>query len=76
MIATAQRGDAAGARKLDEGIAALHETLFLEANPIPAKWALARMGLIGAALRLPLTELATQFQPDLERALRQAGVLQ
>src|SRR5580692_4291055 len=42
MIAVALRGDAAGARKLDEGIGSLHESLFLEANPIPVKWALAR----------------------------------
>jgi 4-hydroxy-tetrahydrodipicolinate synthase len=75
MIAAALRGDGAGAAKLDAGIACLHESLFLEANPIPAKWALARMGLMGAGVRLPLTELAAQFQPDLERALRQAGVL-
>ena len=75
MIAAAMQGDEAGARRLDAGLASLHETLFLEANPIPAKWALARMGLMGAAVRLPLTELATQFRPELERALRQAGAL-
>jgi 4-hydroxy-tetrahydrodipicolinate synthase len=75
MIAAAMQGDEVGARKFDAGLATLHETLFLEANPIPAKWALARMGLMGAALRLPLTELAAQFQPELERALRQAGAL-
>jgi 4-hydroxy-tetrahydrodipicolinate synthase len=75
MIAAAMQGDDAGARALDAGLACLHENLFLEANPIPAKWALARMGLMGAGLRLPLTELATQFRPDLERALRLAGAL-
>ncbi|HTC43439.1 MAG TPA: 4-hydroxy-tetrahydrodipicolinate synthase [Steroidobacteraceae bacterium] len=75
MIAAALRGDSAQARQLDAGIGALHEALFLEANPIPAKWALARMGLTQAGLRLPLTELAAQFRPDLERALRQAGAL-
>ena len=75
MIAAALRGDEAGARRLDAGLAALHEALFLEANPIPAKWALARMGLMDAGLRLPLTELAPQFQPAVERALRQAGAL-
>jgi 4-hydroxy-tetrahydrodipicolinate synthase len=75
MIAAALRGDTAGAAQLDAGLAPLHENLFLEANPIPAKWALARMGLMGAGLRLPLTELAAQFQPALERALQQAGVL-
>jgi 4-hydroxy-tetrahydrodipicolinate synthase len=75
MIAAALRGDAAGAQEVDARIAPLHEVLFVEANPIPAKWALARMGLIGAGLRLPLTELAPQFRPEVERALRQAGVL-
>ena len=75
MIAAAMQGDDASARTLDAGLAPLHETLFLEANPIPAKWALARMGLMGAGLRLPLTELAAQYHPALERALRQAGAL-
>jgi len=75
MIAAALRGDAAGARKLDEGLASLHETLFLETNPIPAKWALARMGLMSAHVRLPLTELAPQFEPALERSLREAGAV-
>jgi 4-hydroxy-tetrahydrodipicolinate synthase len=75
MIAAAALGDAAGARKLDAGIAGLHETLFLESNPIPAKWALARMGLMGPGLRLPLTELAEPFRAQLERALRHSGAL-
>lgn len=75
MIAAALRGDVTGAAKLDAGLAPLHESLFLEANPIPVKWALARMGLMGPDLRLPLTELDVQFRPSLERALQQAGVL-
>jgi 4-hydroxy-tetrahydrodipicolinate synthase len=75
MIAAALRGDAAGALRLDDGIRSLHETLFLETNPIPAKWALARMGLMGAGLRLPLTDLAVQYGPVLERSLREAGAL-
>ena len=75
MIGAAMRGDAAGAGKLDARIAPLHEALFVEANPIPAKWALARMGLMEAALRLPLTELAESFRPEVERALRQTGAL-
>lgn len=75
MIAAALRGDDANARKLDASLAALHTALFLEANPIPAKWALARMGLMGPGLRLPLTELAPQFQPEVERALREACAL-
>lgn len=75
MVAAAVKGDAAGARQLDAGIAALHENLFLETNPIPAKWALARMGLMGPGLRLPLTDLAEPFRAPLEQALRQSGAL-
>jgi 4-hydroxy-tetrahydrodipicolinate synthase len=75
MIAAALRGDAAGARKWDASIAPLHAAMTLEANPIPAKWALARMGLMDAGLRLPLTELAESFRPEVERVLRQTGVL-
>jgi 4-hydroxy-tetrahydrodipicolinate synthase len=75
MVAAAVKGDAEGARQLDAGIAALHENLFLETNPIPAKWALARMGLMGPGLRLPLTDLAEPFRAPLEQALRQSGAL-
>ncbi|HEY6455209.1 MAG TPA: 4-hydroxy-tetrahydrodipicolinate synthase [Steroidobacteraceae bacterium] len=75
MIAAALKGDTAGARTLDAQIASLHEALFLETNPIPAKWALARMGLMGPGLRLPLTDLAEPFRAQLERALRHSGVL-
>jgi 4-hydroxy-tetrahydrodipicolinate synthase len=75
MVAAAVKGDAAGARALDAGIAALHAALFLETNPIPAKWALARMGLMGPGLRLPLTDLAEPLRAQLEQALRQSGAL-
>jgi len=75
MVAAAMRGDAAAAARLDEPIAALHRDLFLEANPIPAKWALMRMGMIGSGIRLPLTELSVQYQPTVLAALSTAGVL-
>jgi len=75
MVAAAMRGDAAEAERLDQPIAALHRDLFLEANPIPAKWALARMGLIPSGIRLPLTELSVQFQPAVAAALSTAGLL-
>jgi 4-hydroxy-tetrahydrodipicolinate synthase len=75
MVAAAMRGDAAAAERLDEPIAALHRDLFLEANPIPAKWALMRMGMIGSGIRLPLTELSAQYQPAVLAALSTAGVL-
>ena len=75
VVAAAARGDAAGAQQLDAPLAGLHQQLFCEANPIPAKWALARMGLIGPGIRLPLTPLAPQFHAGVEQALRQAGLL-
>jgi len=75
MVAAAMRGDAAAAAQLDEPIAALHRDLFLEANPIPAKWALMRMGMIGSGIRLPLTELSAQYQPAVLAALSTAGLL-
>jgi 4-hydroxy-tetrahydrodipicolinate synthase len=75
MVAAAMRGDAVSAERLDEPIAALHRDLFLEANPIPSKWALMRMGMIGSGIRLPLTELSAQYQPVVLAALTTAGVL-
>jgi 4-hydroxy-tetrahydrodipicolinate synthase len=75
MVAAAMKADAAAAERLDEPIAALHRDLFLEANPIPTKWALARMGMIESGIRLPLTELSAQYRPTVLAALSTAGVL-
>jgi 4-hydroxy-tetrahydrodipicolinate synthase len=75
MIAAAMRGDRAEAALLDERLAALHRSLFVETNPIPVKWALQEMGLIGPALRLPLTELSPEHHESLRGVLRKAGVL-
>lgn len=75
MVAAAMRGDAIEAERLDAPIEALHRDLFLEANPIPTKWALARMGLIQSGIRLPLTELSEQYRPAVLAALSTAGVL-
>jgi 4-hydroxy-tetrahydrodipicolinate synthase len=75
MVAAAMRGDAVAAERLDQPIAALHRDLFLEANPIPSKWALMRMGMIESGIRLPLTELSAQYQPAVLAALSTAGLL-
>jgi 4-hydroxy-tetrahydrodipicolinate synthase len=75
MVAAAMAADASESERLDEAIVALHRDLFLEANPIPAKWALARMGMIENGIRLPLTELSEKFQPAVLAALSTAGVL-
>ncbi|WP_343034737.1 4-hydroxy-tetrahydrodipicolinate synthase [Thiomicrorhabdus cannonii] len=68
-------GDAETARRLDAPLAALHRDLFVESNPIPVKWALAEMGLIGHAIRLPLTPLSANAQPVVRAAMQQAGIL-
>ena len=75
MVAAALAGDQARAGRLDAPLAGLHRELFVEANPIPAKWALAQMGLIGPELRLPLTPLAEGHQAQVRAAARAAGVL-
>jgi len=74
MIAAAGRGDAALAESIDARLAALHRDLFVEANPIPVKWALERMGLIEGGIRLPLTELAPAYHALLAAGLKTAGV--
>jgi len=76
LCEAALEGDAALAATLDQRLAALHRDLFIESNPIPVKWALARMGLIPAGLRLPLTPLSLASQPAVEAALREAGALE
>lgn len=68
-------GDVARARAIQMQLLPVHKALFVEANPIPVKWAMARMGLIGSALRLPLTPLSAALEPTVEAALREAGLL-
>jgi 4-hydroxy-tetrahydrodipicolinate synthase len=67
-------GDLAKARAIDASLQPLHRDLFVEASPIPVKWAVARMGLIGNAIRLPLVELSAAQQETVLRAMRTAGV--
>jgi len=75
MCAAALSGDAAKARAITDRLLPLHRKLFVEANPIPVKWALAEMGLIEGDLRLPLTALAAQHHETLRAALREAGCI-
>ena len=56
--------------KLQEQLMPLHELMFVESNPIPAKWALSKMNLIGKEIRLPLTELSKQHHQPLEKVLK------
>ncbi|MBS02514.1 MAG: 4-hydroxy-tetrahydrodipicolinate synthase [Gammaproteobacteria bacterium] len=75
VVDAAVAGDAATANRLNAPLMALHERLFLEANPIPVKWALMEMGKVPAGIRLPLTELSEQYHEPVRDALRQAGAL-
>ena len=75
MCAAARAGDAKRAIQINNRLLGLHRNLFLEANPIPVKWALHRMGRIAEGLRLPLTPLAPQHHETVAAALRAAGCL-
>jgi len=75
MCEAALAGDRELAESLNEKLTGLHSCLFLEANPIPVKWALAEMQLIHPGIRLPLTVLAEEFHQPLREAMQQAGVL-
>ncbi len=74
MCKAALAGNESEARSLDNKLALLHENLFLEANPIPVKWALHKMGRIGPGIRLPLVELNEQFHVQVMDALKQAEI--
>jgi 4-hydroxy-tetrahydrodipicolinate synthase len=75
LCVAAMAGDARGAMAIQKQLLPLHRHLFVEANPIPVKWAMARMGLCGGALRLPLTPLSPAHHATVEGALRASGVL-
>ena len=75
MCAAALAGDVRKARACNDRLLALHRRLFVEANPIPVKWALAEMGLARNELRLPLVPLSPQFHETVRAALRDAGCL-
>ncbi len=75
MYVAALNGEVARAREINFRLLGLHRNLFVEANPIPVKWAVARMGLMKNTLRLPLTPLSPTAYAKIEAAMRQAGVL-
>lgn len=75
MCAAAVSGDEAEARRINDILAPLNRKLFLEANPIPVKWALNQMGMIGPGIRLPMTPLSEEYHQDVLDALRAGGCL-
>ena len=67
-------GQADAARELQHKLMPLHTRLFVEANPIPVKWALAEMGLMQPGIRLPLTQLSPQYHEVVRQALKDSGI--
>ena len=74
MCAAALVGDVKKARELNLRLFPLHQKLFVEANPIPVKWAMAEMGLIEHGLRLPMSPLSDPFHQTVREALHEAGI--
>ena len=70
----ASAGEREAARAIDDRLQPLNSALFVESNPIPVKWAVSRMGLIGPGIRLPLTEFSEQYHGQMLTAMAGAGV--
>jgi 4-hydroxy-tetrahydrodipicolinate synthase len=75
LCRAALAGELKQARALNDRLLALHQKLFVEANPIPVKWALQRMGRVAGGIRLPLLPLSSQYHATVEAALTEAGLL-
>jgi 4-hydroxy-tetrahydrodipicolinate synthase len=75
MCLAALNGEVAKAREINFRLLGLHRYLFIEANPIPVKWAVSSMGKMKNVLRLPLTPLSADSQNIVENAMRQAGAI-
>jgi 4-hydroxy-tetrahydrodipicolinate synthase len=75
LCMAALRGDVKEAMRIQFLLMPVHKNLFVEANPIPVKWAMQRMGLCGPTLRLPMTELSDSQHPVVEAALKASGLI-
>ncbi|WP_370681621.1 4-hydroxy-tetrahydrodipicolinate synthase [Comamonas sp. GB3 AK4-5] len=75
LCKAAMAGDVKRAMEIQFKLMPVHKNLFIEANPIPVKWAVARMGLCGATMRLPMTELSAGNHAAVESSLRAAGLI-
>ena len=75
LCKAAMAGDVCRAMDIQMRLLPVHKNLFIEANPIPLKWAMARMGLCGPTMRLPLTPMSPSFEPAVESALKASGLL-
>jgi 4-hydroxy-tetrahydrodipicolinate synthase len=74
MCSAALAGNAGAARELNNRLLPLHRQLFVEANPIPVKWAVEQMGLIKGGIRLPLTPLSSAYHEQVREAMQHAGI--
>lgn len=74
MCIAALSGNLNTARALNNKLLRLHIDLFVEANPIPVKWAVAQMGLVGSGIRLPLTSLSAQYHQLIREAMQSANI--
>ncbi len=75
LCVAAMAGDVKRAMEIQFRLMPVHKHLFVEANPIPVKWAMARLGRCGGTLRLPMTPLSASYEPVVEAALRASGLL-
>jgi len=75
MYILAKQGDDEGATRINNSLLKLHQNLFIESNPIPVKWALNKMGLIQAGIRLPLTWLSECAEGPVLDAMQQAHII-
>ncbi len=75
VVAAALAGDWERATALDTALQDLHHAMFVESNPIPVKWAVQQLGLVGPGIRLPMTPLSQHLQAGVRQALQQAGRL-
>ncbi len=74
MCKAALAGNRVEAELINNKLMGLHKNLFVESNPIPVKWAVQKMGLISAGIRLPLTPLSAEYYAIIEQAMQQAEV--
>ena len=75
LCVAAMAGDVKRAMEIQFKLMPLHKNLFVEANPIPVKWAMARMNLCGGTMRLPMTPLTQANEAVVEGALRATGLI-
>ena len=75
LCEAATNGDPDGAKAINSGLETLFDVLMIETNPIPVKWALFQMGLVGPKLRLPLMQLDDKFVEPVRKCLVEQELL-